>query len=279
MTRFDTISFEEEVIEGRWLFGSRIVSAAWDFHKEHVTGQSLRHGYSVILFWIEKVGSSSLLPFLFFLTISSPFFWLISAKIAAKEAQPVGCLMLARRGWLPPWHRVRGAKSMLPCRLSLGLHRERGGWHVWVSGLCGVPMAFLIPQCKAERQVMQAAQLMSASGSVGMLSVSKFRLGEGWHTSKISSGEVEDTEVLYSPPLQLTQVVGQGTLLLVGPWQSGRTGRLQRIPRGCASPPPERSFLHLTSRSILKQSSWRRVGEAYLKCKGILRAIFETVFL
>lgn len=40
MRRFDTINFKEEVTAGKMvtLFHGAIVSAAWDFHKEYVTG-------------------------------------------------------------------------------------------------------------------------------------------------------------------------------------------------------------------------------------------------
>lgn len=93
--------------------------------------------------------------------------------------------------------------------------------------------------------------------------------------------QLEDTGVLSSstpPPLQLTWVVGQGTTLSRGLRQSAETDGLQRIPEGCASPPSERSFSYLGlvyPKAVLLEEA----GKAHLKCKGILRAIFETVFL
>lgn len=68
-------------------------------------------------------------------------------------------------------------------------------------------------------------------------------------------------------------------MLLRGPWQSAKTSRLQGIPGGHASPLPGRYFSYLGlvhPRAVLLEELG---GKAHLKCKGILRAIFETVLL
>lgn len=110
---------------------------------------------------------------LLFWAVSSPFFWLISAKTAAKAAYPVSCPMLCRERGDP----LRGTGRVEPdprCPATRprggggGERREAGGQQPQVSGRRGDPMAFLmIPQRGPEQPVAQAARPVSASGFAG----------------------------------------------------------------------------------------------------------------
>lgn len=192
---------------------------------------------------------------------------------------------LPREGRLPPRHQVCRARSVLPHHPSLGLRRERAGWQPWVSGHHGVPMVFLVARCSPEQPAAPAAQPIPASGSVGP----KWLRVQAWwgaaHCKDLIRGgaeqQLEGTGRLSSsiPSPAAYLLAGQGTTLLRGPRQSAETGGLQGIPGGRASPPPERSFSYLGlvhPRAVLLEE---RACKAHLKCKGILRAIFETVLL
>lgn len=189
---------------------------------------------------------------------------------------------LPREGCLPPWHRVCRARSMLPHHLSLGLHRERAGWQTWSLAILVSPWCFW---CSPEQPAAQTDQLIPASGSVGP----KWLWVQAWwgvaHCKDLIRGgaerQLEGTGWLSSsiPSPAAYLMAGQGTMLLRGPWQSAKTSRLQGIPGGRASPLPGRYFSYLGlvhPRAVLLEELG---GKAHLKCKGILRAIFETVLL
>lgn len=169
------------------------LSAAWDFHKEHGTGWSLRHGYSVILFCIRRSGVLSSAALLFW-AVSSPFFWLISAKTAAKAAYPVSCPMLCRERGDP----LRGTGRVEPdprCPAT----RPRGGGGTQGGGGAAAPglRPPWWPHGVSDDTSARARAAGSASGPArfsqrlrGAVRGSKVRLGKGWHVLKIWGGKV-----------------------------------------------------------------------------------------
>lgn len=150
----------------------------------------MRHGCSVILFCIRRSGVLSSAALLFW-AVSSPFFWLISAKTAAKAAYPVSCPMLCRERGDP----LRGTgraepDPRCPAARPRGGCREAGGQQPRVSGHRGVPMAFLmIPQHGPEQPVAQAARPVSAGSSAGASAAPRSGSARGG-TLKIRGGEV-----------------------------------------------------------------------------------------